>query len=381
MANPTHSKLLGPIDHIKELCELVLKHLDSPAPSLSKLDCQPPVNVTKDSNTTLKSLSMVSKNWRQLTAPFLFRHARLRFMVPLMVTLGDDLEEMLEFFQRADVTRKVKSLTLLFGQVACRNPPAVACYGFQWRSVFGVLNPRRLTIVAPSQLLLFLMSIPLPAHSYNNYPAQSYKRILGGDQDWSCSNQLLSLECESTVSRDDYPRCDAGLLAFRPWTSMLFNESYFDGKNPDTKNRIQIVQPILEFLLSHPAAFQPPIVRKFTHVVQEHLQQRLWPLYLPRLERLTIRFCPRKTRRASFDLLKRGYRSFLERLTRTNCSIAHCNLLHKIECGDMEVEDGQEVSRAWQEVTTELVQIFPFWTIEEDGRVLRNIAIRPRRQR
>lgn len=66
----------------EELQLLILEFLDSSPPSSSRLRQEPCLALTDSEDRTLKSLSLVSKRWRRLSLPTLFRYARLRLDKP-----------------------------------------------------------------------------------------------------------------------------------------------------------------------------------------------------------------------------------------------------------------------------------------------------------
>jgi hypothetical protein len=66
----------------EELQLLILQILDFPPPSSHRLRQEPSLSLTDSEDRTLKGLSLVSKRWRRLVLPTLFKHARLRLDEP-----------------------------------------------------------------------------------------------------------------------------------------------------------------------------------------------------------------------------------------------------------------------------------------------------------
>ena len=66
----------------EELQLLILNFLDSPSPSSRRLRQEPSLALTDSEDQTLKRISLVSKRWRRLILPTLFKHARLRLDRP-----------------------------------------------------------------------------------------------------------------------------------------------------------------------------------------------------------------------------------------------------------------------------------------------------------
>ena len=66
----------------EELQLLILDFLDSSPPSLHRLRQEPSLSLTDSEHQTLKHLSLVSRRWRRLVLPTLFKYARLRLDQP-----------------------------------------------------------------------------------------------------------------------------------------------------------------------------------------------------------------------------------------------------------------------------------------------------------
>lgn len=66
----------------EELQLLILEFLNSPPPSSSRLRQEPSLTLTDNEDRTLKHISLVSKRWRRLVLPTLFKYARLRLDRP-----------------------------------------------------------------------------------------------------------------------------------------------------------------------------------------------------------------------------------------------------------------------------------------------------------
>lgn len=97
--------------------ELLLEIFDFlwlvPPPSIKKLYDQPSFGITQSSIHNLKSVSIVSKKWRQITWPRLIRHARA--FLPsesLQDSWPVKLQEFLALVQRSDLQSHIESFTL-----------------------------------------------------------------------------------------------------------------------------------------------------------------------------------------------------------------------------------------------------------------------------
>lgn len=69
----------------EELQLLIIDFLDSPSPSSSRLRREPSLALTDSENRTLKHISLISKRWRRLVLPTLFKYTRLRLDQPIRV--------------------------------------------------------------------------------------------------------------------------------------------------------------------------------------------------------------------------------------------------------------------------------------------------------
>ena len=66
----------------EELLLHVFNYLESTPPSEVKIRHEPSLELTRSSKTTLKDVSTISKRWRRIVLPLLFKHARLRIDIP-----------------------------------------------------------------------------------------------------------------------------------------------------------------------------------------------------------------------------------------------------------------------------------------------------------
>lgn len=67
------------LDSLPEELQLhILQYLDPPPPSSRRLRQEPSLNLTVSEEVTLKTISVISKKWRRLVLPLLFKHARFR---------------------------------------------------------------------------------------------------------------------------------------------------------------------------------------------------------------------------------------------------------------------------------------------------------------
>lgn len=72
----------------EELQLLILEFLDSSPPSSTRLRQEPSLTLTDNEDRTLKRISLVSKRWRRLVLPTLFKYARLRLDRPPRIEWG-----------------------------------------------------------------------------------------------------------------------------------------------------------------------------------------------------------------------------------------------------------------------------------------------------
>jgi len=147
-----------------ELLSNIFGLLSNNSPSASRLLDEPTIDVTYSDVTDLKASSLVSKRWRQTILPSLYKYAR--FILPNLesrnIDLLDGIVPFLNFVKKNSLQKVVSSLILL---VRDQDPTSYldwmtrvdSCTKF-WNSVFAIIDPTDLIIVAPPMALGSLTS-------------------------------------------------------------------------------------------------------------------------------------------------------------------------------------------------------------------------------
>ncbi|KZF19632.1 hypothetical protein L228DRAFT_241393 [Xylona heveae TC161] len=154
-----------------EICDLILACLDSAAPSEQRFCDEPTFELVKSDTRPLKTLSQVSRAWRYLTLPWLFRHVTYcitadPFTEGLYPTvafhIGREARRLNSFLEKHSLHRYVSSLVVYTTEDVC--------YGYLdresriftadekgeasladalWPVLLSSLNPDRVVILAP----------------------------------------------------------------------------------------------------------------------------------------------------------------------------------------------------------------------------------------
>ncbi|KXX76613.1 hypothetical protein MMYC01_208449 [Madurella mycetomatis] len=217
-----------------ELLVQIFGLLDGPAPSDARFHDQPEIDMLKTSKTPLKDISLVSKRWRAIVLPVLFRNVVWtldRWELPLAAPgeAADPVEAIpiLAFLRANDLGRYVASFTMLVSnkmQPATRRAesrPALgllsgssmemrapwadlrldmlarssqyptsnsaAAYNednnWVWDMLFGLMDPLRFSIIASPQMLASLLSCMLFLGDADSFSHRNLLHILSLSRD------------------------------------------------------------------------------------------------------------------------------------------------------------------------------------------------------
>jgi len=142
-----------------ELLTNIFGYFDSPKPSGSVLHDEPIFELTHSETTDLKAVSCVSKRWRRATMPVLFKFAR--FIVEEPKTQGPILNQVmapfLNFVKSNSLRKVIASFTFVVHDKNVANTSDVEhrqnSLSDFWYSVFNIIDPHDLLIVAPAEAL------------------------------------------------------------------------------------------------------------------------------------------------------------------------------------------------------------------------------------
>ncbi|PQE19226.1 F-box domain-containing protein [Rutstroemia sp. NJR-2017a BBW] len=167
---PASVKKSGPTtieDLPNELLANIIAHLDLPAPSTSHaaLHDEPTLEITHSKNTYLKSFSGVTKLWRQMAIPLLFKHPRYILNYTQeedKPILNDLIGPFLKFAQEHQLAKIITTFTLVVREKKISNCPdnrkRTGEFDSFWRALFRVIDPTTVLIAAPAEALGALTS-------------------------------------------------------------------------------------------------------------------------------------------------------------------------------------------------------------------------------
>jgi hypothetical protein len=137
-----------------ELLSNIFENFDVPKPSDFGLNDEPTFDLTDSKSANLKSISRVTKRWRNLVIPVLFNHARLnvsdsKTQRPI---LNRHIAPFFDFVNRHSLRKFITSFTLLVRdkKIAIDLDGEYRLTGFSsfWYSLFKIIDPIELLIVA-----------------------------------------------------------------------------------------------------------------------------------------------------------------------------------------------------------------------------------------
>jgi hypothetical protein len=268
-----------------ELLSLVFDFFDGTAPSDDRLKGQPKDDMLRSADCPLKNLSLVSKRWRAIALPILFRHVlwTLEGCDQLLAKPAHDSGPhshpaaeipVLDFLRTNDLGRHVRSFTILVRRKSVLGtPPGLspgtaqppqrgqAGYGnpfldaqarqslvsnfatayhednnWLWDVLFSLMDPLRLTIIASPQTLARLLSCMVFVGDVDFFSTGERLHILSLSRSSKLSSspsQPSSTPEASSQAPAPTPHCCPGqrkhiptaLFATRPWTHLLLNEN------------------------------------------------------------------------------------------------------------------------------------------------------------
>lgn len=344
-----------------EMLSHIFSFLDTTSPSDLRLHDQPHVHMLKNpdiSSQNLKNLSLVSKQWRAIVLPLLFRYAvwyldRFDLMQLEQFKSDPDSIPLRSFVQVNNLTPYINTMTL----VVVKNPQGRTAHGeaalsrrgdgsghyayspdplgsmtragaerdivfnedsnWLWDLIFGVFDPLRFTLVASPRMLASLLARML---------------FLGDEWNFDQSHHILSL---SRLSRKPTPRANTkpepqpdtleteaslssappssrpsrrvpcALFTIRPWNALLLNEGsstrvyknyeYYHKRPPSMLGALLGAE---EF--PNDESLIPPSIRDLSYVGIFPLSTHFNTLVqnLPPIDRLFVQLVPRN------DILK-----------------------------------------------------------------------------
>lgn len=323
-----------------EILSQIFSYFDSPAPSESLLHEQPhgdmlrgsPEGADKDPSqavtsqtsvpTHLKSISRVSRKWREMILPTLFSSVLWRPQMTSLSAASLQPVPMLDFLLENGLSHHVAAFTLVVdfaehevdaAQLACQIRPGDL--GVLWGQIFSVIDPLRFTIIAPPTTLaaflnrmLFLAdawSFDIPYHILSlARPSREISTV-----DTAPARQAPPRTPAAGAScHQEEAAAPSPLFSLRPWTSILLNEGssirayqtyeFFLRQPP---SMLSALLGIGEYPNNEPLL--PPTITDFNYIaifpLASHVHTLL--LNLPRLDRFFVQLTPRPSNRILQD--------------------------------------------------------------------------------
>jgi hypothetical protein len=270
-----------------ELLGHIFSYFDSVAPSDDRLKDQPKDDMLRCADCPLKTISLVSRRWRAIALPILFRHVLWtlegcdQLLAKPNLDAGSDSHPVtripiLAFLAANDLDRHVRSFTIMVcrksvpGMPQAPSPAAVtqpppqrgqAGYGspvldsqalqslvssfatayhednnWLWDLLFSFMDPLRLTIIASPQTLARLLSCMVFVGDVDFFSTGERLHILSLSRSSKPSSgppQPSSTPEASSLATAPAPHCCPGhrkhiptaLFTIRPWTHLLLNEN------------------------------------------------------------------------------------------------------------------------------------------------------------
>jgi hypothetical protein len=355
-----------------ELLDEIFSLLSQPPPSIKRLHEEPFYDITHSTECDLKSTSYVSKRWRLAILPILYQHTRIILLIDNVQTNWPiEQQGFLGFVRENHLESKIHSFTMVV-----QDYPPVESHYYQdkslrslanhWTRIFNVINPLRLTIVAPPPLLGYLAALQVDLEHFSDFHMPYH--ILSLEQ----SSKLIHMNRNEGKISGIIP-----LLDLRPWHSLLLNEGSFV--------RWHINPPYHDFERG-PTPQPPSILRDIVHNPPRSLCQTInsfsyIALYPPESyvglfvvlfedwqcgQRLYIQLAPRCTDATirCLELRRKFFYIFLF------LAIPSFEGVTEIRCGDA------AVGSAWKDALKRTIPVLPsYWRVdpERNGVLVRNM--------
>ncbi|KAK8092849.1 hypothetical protein PG999_014436 [Apiospora kogelbergensis] len=317
----------------REILAELLEFLAGPAPSERRLHEQPSHDLLQSDVVPLKCASRVSRLWRALALPILFRNVLWQPVLSSLDAAGGLCPApLLRFLRRHGLQRQVVTFTLLADYAEQGVEPSRVAYQIHpadleamWDQLFAVVDPLRFTIMAPPTTLAAFLSRMLfldDAWSFNiPYHILSLARSRRSPPSSSESPSPPSPGSSSgpppptTAARPPPPSYQGAVpappcpfLTLRPWTSILLNEGSSIRAYSTYEFFLRSPPSMLSALLGtgeypNNTPLLPGTVVDFNYIaifpLSTHVGQLL--LSLPRVDRLFVRFTPQPGNRILED--------------------------------------------------------------------------------
>ncbi|RWA07605.1 hypothetical protein EKO27_g7501 [Xylaria grammica] len=316
----------------------IFEYIDRPALSETGLHDQPnleQLTTRPECLCPLKAASLVSRSWRSLVLPRLFRHILWKPRIYSLSAFTLNPIPLLRFLTENNLARSVVTFTLV---IDFNDPAAIdfqvaprirtADLEWLWDQIFSVIDPLRFTILARPTTLAALLScmlylndawsfdIPYHILSFARTSRQIGTESGSGTPKDGPSSEARRLASSSTSRSRMAAPCR--LFTIRPWTSLLLNEGSSTKVSTPNTGRLQgrctdslKVYQVYEFYLRRPPSILgallgceeypndvpliPPTVVDFSYIAVFPLASHFETLleHLPRIDRLFVQLTPK----------------------------------------------------------------------------------------
>jgi len=222
-----------------ELFLNILGYLDILRPSTAFLLEEPTFEATSSTTKDLKAASLVSKGWRAICLPKLFRHARFVLPIPDIKYIGqqvlmNEIQPFFNFVKKNSFSDIINTFVLSIHNediASYPGPPRPDGFLRFWSTFLSTVNPVDLLIVAPPKALGSLTSIQVDLRDswIINCPCQ-YLRLQRAED----SPPEEVTEVQPTIdASEELPVIETiygehmGIFGLREWSKLLLNEGSF----------------------------------------------------------------------------------------------------------------------------------------------------------
>lgn len=344
-----------------EILTSIFNYLDSPQPSATGILDEPTFDLTNAETANLKAISLISRRWRHTVLPVLFRHSR--FIVRsakdrYRSALHENVRPFLDFISQNILQKAVISFVLLVQDEKIANNIKESYHLNEvssfWNSLFQIIDPTELLIIAPAEALGELTCCHVYLHDRWSFDCPyQYLRLQqcsivksnttqSGESTTSSSaskpmvddtskigisvepvhnspenllrrpldttSQVAQPESHSTPSTSRLPleerqftRAESSaLFDVRPWTTLLLNEGSFVKAYSTYEFWVRQPPSILSELLGADEETPrgpciSPTIRDFSYIGIFPMASHFKSLtqHLPRIDRLYVQLVPR----------------------------------------------------------------------------------------
>ncbi|KAH7419853.1 hypothetical protein BKA64DRAFT_651724 [Cadophora sp. MPI-SDFR-AT-0126] len=305
-----------------EILSQIFGYLDTAPPSynIDALHDEPEFGITRSEDRPLKASSLVSKRWRDASKSILFKHAQfiVRKQTTRSIMLSQQMKPFFDFLV-SDSLQNVTSFSLLvYDNKATDNPKGerrLDDFGDFWSSLFQIIDPINLLIVAPPEALGALTSCRViltdawnfdcPCHylRLQRSPGLSQGRdskLISDSQAGGSEGSLPHLVDSSVQDHQQSIRAiSSALFDSRPWNKVLLNEGSFIKAYATyefwTRKAPSILQDLIGATAQNGKALISPTIRDMEYVALFPMCGHFADLSenLPRLDRLYCQLVPR----------------------------------------------------------------------------------------